>query len=383
MTARTLLMLLCCIATCAYAQHDQKRGVHDGAMPIADARCEDLLEDGSEACPESESAPSAEELQRMRQAHRSAAAYHARVAQALAGGDEPRDLALAVVLRRIAEDRRAFADGQAAMSLQRDAEAERWWQDAYERSGSDVLAQTLLLHAAKAGMENQRRQAATRWSALEPDNLAAMMAADAPVDTWLPTARRATRYDSHAYARLRWTAERLQAFRPSVDEAAAFADPFGRAGTDPRRTATIIAMGIWTAEWLTGFQQIVESCRGDALATPSRAADCRHVAAVLSDASDVMIAQGIGHAMQSQLAETGAERKRAEQARRRFHWQMHRRGEIASADPDADFTQFLRLLDDPEVRSEREIQARQLAEAGVPADPPDDWQSPWHAPGKQ
>lgn len=344
-----------------------------GALPVAE----------QQACAERVLAPAPEQLTAARERAIVSAGYFRRTAERIAGSGAARDLAFAAALRRIAALQLAHAGQQDVIdSVPVDAQADAWWQAA-ERAGDDVLALTLLLQAAKSGDAAGRNRASARWRMLEPDNLAALTAADAPAESLLSAAQGTTRYDSQAYPRLRWMIERLAVLPPTALEAAAIGpEASAGEGVDPQHLATLTATGIWLAEWLPAFQPLTQSCRDAALtATPTRHDQCAHVARVLAEHADITLAQSIGVGMLARLARTGAERADAQRRRRQLDWVLYQRGELESRVVGEAVERFMHALRDPAIRNEIELAERQLRDAGVPLDPPAGWQSPWRREG--
>ena len=106
-------------------------------------------------------------------------------------------------------------------------------------------------------------------------------------------------------------------------------------------------MGIWATKSLA-FQTIVVACREAALsATPTRRSDCRHVAQVLSDASDTLLGRAVGLVMLVNTANDASERAAAVERRRRHDWQMLQWSQVTSRQPNNGVDEFARLLRDP------------------------------------
>ena len=125
------------------------------------------------------------------------------------------------------------------------------------------------------------------------------------------------------------------------------------------------------------YHALVEACRGTALRTsPARAADCRHVANLLADRSYNLLGARVGLSMLAELSDRGPERTAIDARQRRMDWQMQQWGRLASQQPRDGAAQFVRLLDDPSVRNERDLLERVLQEGGVSPEPPPGWRPP-------
>lgn len=331
------------------------------AVPCAHAQD---LEDGPD--PQEQARPDAQA-----EAHR---AYAMRLADALAKTGGARELAFAAILRRLATAAPdAGVPGGDAPSTRapRDAQAEAWLRAAAAKAGDDAIANRLLAAGSGGSASPLRGEAARRWQAADPGNLSPLLHAGLPVDVLLVEARRATHVDGRMYDVVRWMISAYLRHPPTAAEREAFADgePY-----DARQAAAMSAMGLWSSVANTGHQALVQSCRGDALrATPTRSVDCRHVAALLAEHSGSAIDRFVGHGMQRELAASAAERAGVDARRRRMDWQMLEWGRAAQRQPDGGEAQFVRLLEDPSIRTEQQLLERVLQEAGVPLEPPADW----------
>lgn len=323
--------------------------------------------------------PSPEALA-MEQAHAAAGqAYSRRLAGALAADGGARELAFAAILRRI-----AAADAVAAAPPPGDAPSarvppdpavERWLDAAATRAGADVLANQLLIAAGDASAQTLRAQAAQRWQAAEPGNLAPLLWQSIPADALLADARRASHADTRMYEGIRWIAAAYRRHPPDAAERAALA---GDGDFDEAEFAAMSAMALWTAIAMPALRPLMEACRGDALqATATRRADCRNVALLLAERSDALVLRHAGLGLLQATAIDSHSRAEAEARQRRMDWQMLQWGEVARRQERDGAAQFVRLLADPAIDTEQQLVERVLAEAGVPLDPPPGWVSPW------
>lgn len=300
-------------------------------------------------------------------AERAARNYHARIAAGIAASGQPRDRALASVLRMIAIEEM----GQPAPN---DADARAWREAAAARAGDDVLANALLMMGAEGPDDPVREQAAARWALAEPGNIAPRLFQDEGVEALLANARGFDRFDLHMYDQVRWIQSRLVAHPPTANEQSLM---FGDEAGSIEEHAAISAMGMWAAVAIPSLQDLAQACDGPDLdATSSRRADCDYLARVLVGASDSSLGRMLGIDMLARMAANASERAEAQALRRRMDWQMLEWGRIAAQQPRDGAPQFARLLADPRVRTEQDLVERILAEAGVPLDPPAGWQPP-------
>ncbi len=301
-------------------------------------------------------------------AHR---AHASRVARALAKTGGARDLAFAAWLRGRAAtvEPPMEADDAPSRRVPADPQSTAWLRSAAAKAGDDVIANQLVLAAADD--VSLRREAARRWQAAEPGNLVPLLSLGLPADALLAQARRAADADAHLYDGVRWMRATLARHPPTADEQRALA------GGEPflaDEAAAMAAMAYAAAAALPSYHDLVQACRGTALqASPARAADCRHVATLLTERSDNALGERVGLSMLAELAPRGPERAQVEARQRRMDWQMQQWGRLASQQPRDGAGQFVRLLGDPSIRSERQLAERVLQEGGVPPEPPQGW----------
>ena len=297
-------------------------------------------------------------------------AYLQRVADTLATQAGERKLALAALLRGAATQAQ---DADAPSGPVRDAQAQAWVQAAAKNPGGDAQADRLLV-AAAAPDHPLRLAAVRRWQSADPGNLVPLLHAGLDVDALLAQARGVSRADARLYEDVRWIASTLRRYPPSVAEQAAIAGGQPFHGDE---AAAITAMVLWAANATPAYAVLVEGCGERMLrALPARRADCRHVAAVLSDTSTTIAGQHAGLAMLHALAADAGERAQVASRQRRMDWRMLQWGRLAREQPRGGAAQFVRLLSDPDIRTEQQLVARVLAEAGVPSDPPPGWTPP-------
>lgn len=298
--------------------------------------------------------------------------WSARSAAALAATGQPRELAFAALLRGLTSQGSAMpgSDGP-SQAGSGDAQAAAWRLDAAARAGEDTLANALLSYDRDAAI---RIRAAQRWLGAEPRNLAPLLVRGGSVDALLADARGATRFDLGMLPQVRWMHAALLRTPPSAAERAAFAAAGEFVVTEH---AAIQAMSLWGAVALPALQPLMTACDASALAgNPARARDCRHVGAVMADASDTMLGQLIGLALLDRLAETPGERADLQARRRTLDWRNLEWGRASAALPRDGAAQLVRLLADTSIASEPQLVERALGEAGIALEPPAGWRAP-------
>jgi hypothetical protein len=325
--------------------------------------------------PPGEDETTVEDAARMQEAQEAMQSYYARVATELAANGGARELAFAASLLQVATappPRDVGMAGDApSQPSPRDPRVEQWRSLASARAGKDVLANALLMQADAAPGGAVQAPAAGRWQQLEPDNLAPRLHGAAPVDSWLPDARKDVRFDMHYYEQARWMQSALLAHPPGAQEAVALAD-----GQElpAEASAALMAMGMLAATATPQLQPLFRACQGDALASaPTRREDCRHVASIMADASDTSLGRSIGIALLQSTAATPAQAADADARRSRLDWQMQQWGRISASQPFQGASELADLLRDPAIRDEQALVERVLGEAGVPLDPPAGW----------
>lgn len=308
--------------------------------------------------------------------------YFERVAHALADNPQLRDRALAAQLLGFdAHAVKLIGEGAATATAPATSEAlpaRAATNLLPELAGSDdPLALSIALqHGQSIGDKAQVQAAARRWHALEPDNLAPLLWLEAPVAETLASARHARRYDSHAYAQIRFMIQAFERTPMNAGEVAALQD--GHLYGDEARAA-VTAFAIWAAYGIPAFQDLASTCRGDALqAATTRAGDCRHMGQVMATTADVGIAQSIGIGMLARAASSPAETAEAVGLRRTYDWQLQQRygDQLDDRQLSEDLATMLRLLRDPGIRTEMQMSQAMLRERGVALTPPTDWQPP-------
>ena len=311
-------------------------------------------------------------------------AWYTRAAAELAATGKPRALAFAATLLEVANWQPPMEpgadDGQPSQPVPVDARIDRWRVQASTRAGKDVIANALLMTGDKNA--TLRTQAAARWRAVEPDNLAPTLLSNMDADALLAQARTATRFDLHYYDKLRWMQQALVSHPPTSAEFAALT---GDDKPTLPEMAIITVMGIDAATAMPGLAPVSQACRKEAIdATPRRGEDCRHLAQVLANASDTLLGSSVGRAMLARLARSPAQAEAASESSRQHAWRQQQWIELTRKQPRDGMAYFLRLLADPAVQSEPQLIERLLQENNIPLQPPADWQpQPYRPPARE
>lgn len=298
--------------------------------------------------------------------------HNARVADALAETGRARELAFAAMLASVAGDTVAMPSGDALPGQEANAEIAAWREAALALAGDDVMANQML--AVDDGADRAlRARAAARWHALEPGNLAPLAYLGLPVDALLALARDTDHSDSHTYDVVRWMQSALLRHSTAAEWTAVADD----APADAAGSALAWAMGLWIAHATPARAALSGACRGEALrATPARPVDCRHVATLLAERSDMLIEGAIGWAMLRELADGDAERAHIAARRRRVDWQRTQWLQAIGDDPGGEVALVTRLLGDASIATEAQMIERALQDVGIPLEPPPGWRSP-------
>lgn len=318
------------------------------------------------------------------QAARSASdGWYTRAASALAATGKPRALAFAATLLAVANWQPPIApgadDGQPSQPVPADPRIGKWRAQAAASAAKDVIANALLMTDDKGS--SIRAQAAARWRAVEPDNLAPLLMSNVDVDALLAQARTARRFDLHYYDKLRWMQQALVAHPPTPAELATLT---GDDTPTPAELAIVTATGIDAATAMPGLGPVSQACRSDASrAMPQRGEDCRHLAQVLAHASDTLLGSSFGIAMLARLANSPAEVATARELRRQYAWRQQQWLELTRKQPRDGMPDFVRLLADPAIKSEPQLIERLLQENSIPLQAPAGWQpQPYQPPAR-
>lgn len=291
-------------------------------------------------------------------------AYMRRTARALAQTDRPRELALAALLQQAAARPALPQPGDVidtpVTDVQSDGIARDWRQRAAARAGDDVIANVLLIAGADR-IDRISQGAAQRWADAQPDNSAPwLLRTDLADAAMLQAAAGRRHYDSVYFQTLRWMRDALAAHPADARTRASTEDG---APMSERVYATMLALRLYSANVVPSYSRLAGGCRTEA---PALQVACRSLAGQLLE-SDTLIMRSIGSAIASRLDAPDVE------AARTIAWRSHAMQRATAPDGERQFTH---LLDDPSIRTEIDLQARMLSEAGIPLVPPADWTPP-------
>lgn len=289
------------------------------------------------------------------------------LADELAAQADARALALAAFLRATTLDGAAFAEGaQAYPPL--DALAARWLSEAERRAPDDVAVLLMSLH--QRGLDDPRHAALiSRWRALEPDNLAPLMHARLSGHELFAAAASTTRFDLHYDDVIRAVIETLSrhpypALKPLIardaqESLASYAASLGSL--------------LWVVSAMPPFQSVAKPCRGESLPA-TRRQQCRHIAQIMIENSDIHIAESLGYSILTRATDNAAEQSKGAEAKRVRDWLILRTGELATRDMAAFCAEFVRLIRDTPQITERALNERMLVDAGIDPTPSPGWQ---------
>ncbi|TXI51042.1 MAG: hypothetical protein E6Q50_01650 [Lysobacter sp.] len=392
---RVLAILLASVASSFASAGEWAEGV-------AIETCENAPEAERARCHREALAKAKRDERKMLRAAEAARTYQYALADDLARDGAPRDLAFAVLLRSMAEQ---FDDESSVES----ATLSAWRTKALAEGGDDPLVYALLWMSAASTPQNEavqmawRNEALRQWRAADPQNLEPMAQAflrpaasaknadqaaeDDPESTAtmmydpdvFVAARRATRHDAYYDDVVRLSVAAMRRHPPS-------ASAWRRIGDAGVSSLDAYATAVGTSVWATNmpaYQYWIRACKGDALALPQRADDCRHVADVFRTRSDTLMARLVGIAI-GRFAARDANEKAALTAERRIvDWRMaqwRRANETMGSDESASFAALVMAHEDI---GEHDIMLRAIAAAGLSALPPDDWESAFKFPDER
>ena len=301
--------------------------------------------------------------------------YWQRVASVLQDSDVVRERALAAQLfafegkpRRAAEQGRQPDSPREALARQLIADVDR---------SDDAVALAVAAQAGAALADKALVVASMqRWRSLEQDNLAPLLFSSMPVDELLVAARAATRYQSHGYDQVRLMSDAFQRVPISREETGADA---WKEYPSAELRAGVAAFAIWAAQAFPSLRLLTEACRDEALeATPTRRADCLHVARTLASHSDNQLMAGMGIGMLKRAANTPEDIALADTLARNHAWQQRKYHEVLSSQRGTaqEAEGMLRLLRTPGIDSEIQLLEAALREQGISLLPPQDWNPP-------
>lgn len=301
--------------------------------------------------------------------------YWQRVASVLQDSDVVRERALAAQLfafegkpRRAAEQGRQPDSPREALARQLIADVDR---------SDDAVALAVAAQAGAALADKALVVASMqRWRSLEQDNLAPLLFSSMPVDELLVAARAATRYQSHGYDQVRLMSDAFQRVPISREETGADA---WKEYPSAELRAGVAAFAIWAAQAFPSLRLLTEACRDEALeATPTRRADCLHVARTLANHSDNLLMAGMGIGMLKRAANTSEDIALANTLARNHAWQQRKYHEVLSSQRGTaqEAEGMLRLLRTPGIDSEIQLLEAALREQGISLLPPQDWNPP-------
>ncbi|WP_162454908.1 hypothetical protein [Pseudoxanthomonas kalamensis] len=232
-----------------------------------------------------------------------------------------------------------------------------------------------LVLAVQVGIRSKdielRDVAASRWQALEPDNLAPLAFVDEAGEMMLSRAEEARRFEMHYYDLIRYLTGVFRAHPQSEREMQAGREQ----GYSAESMASIMAFAVSAAYALPSLTPLTRSCRDEALQVDDRRQHCLDAAQTLVDHSDTLIGRSIGISMLEQAGDAPELARQAKRLRRQYAWEIENLYGRATDLTDAqDIAEVVQLIDKPGIDSEMALIAERLRLRGVSPTPPEDWQ---------
>lgn len=295
----------------------------------------------------------------------------------------------------------ATDEGRDALIGRQDIERARWLVRAQSLAPDDALVQWAV--ASRLGsfgkqpapdLDHARLRAIAQLQRLEPGNAAVeMLAIDARSG-----GRRGDLLDNDALkrlaampayrepalelmnlvidrsAQLSLSSETLQALRASYDDQPPSERMgFACASDVDFAQATALAMGITSVIQLDHSLQLATSCReNEAPIEPVRRRDCLKLAELFYRDTRLLSSAGLAASVGARLAPPGPERERWVERRRSQRWQIQQYTELTAGKPA--MTQVRESIAAWRSGGEWQAQERALRDAGIPLNPPADWQ---------
>ena len=302
--------------------------------------------------------------------------YYQRVATTLQVSDGERERALAAQLFALeGKPAHAAADAKALPVSTNEALA-RHLIASVDQSNDAVTLSFSTQAAMALGDKALMAGSASRWRAVEPDNLAPLLFSSMPIDEVLTAARRTTRHESHGYDQIRAMSDAF--IRVPMSRQQIGPDGWKEYPTAELR-AGVSAFAIWAAYVFPGLKPLSDACKNEALeSTPARRGDCLHVARTLATQSDTLLMTSLGIGILKRASNTAEDNALAITLDRNNAWQQQQYFQLLSAQRDStqEMEATLRLLHTPSIESEVQLREAALRERGIALVPPSDWMKP-------
>lgn len=317
--------------------------------------CENVPDTEQDACIRDEEA---RERARAAVQRKLEARYLRPLAERLAASGDPRKLAVAANLW---PSRQGDPVG---------SKVRQWRERAFDQGGDDPDVAVLLQsdRSADAGpvsVTPVAGRALERWRASEPGNLVPAMDPRESIEVLLARADTFDRFSLHFSDLLLLFDSAFAAFPPDRAQRRLL-----RAlEVDPGSLSARYALTS-VVEASPSFMPLVNACKGAARqATPTRNAECRHLGRVMLAHSDTVLGELFGAAL-LRYDDDPALRAEGDATRRRWRWQSERLRALGER-TGADCTPT-KMRATPGMGEGDAIRAC-LADAGVPLEPPADW----------
>lgn len=240
----------------------------------------------------------------------------------------------------------------------------RWRSQAFENGGDDPVV-AILLQADMRSVDGLARRAQERWRASEPGNLLPAMRSGEPVEALLARAGTFDRFSFHLQDLLSTIDAALASFPADTVQRALLRD----AELDIPSMSAEYALS-WGVMASPSFSPLVNACKGDARhATPTRNLECRQLGRVMLTHSDSLLGEMFGAAL-LRYDDDPALRAERDAWRRRQQWQWRSIREVGERNAGDCTPAKMRAT--PGLGEGDAIRAC-LTDAGIPLEPPADW----------
>jgi len=286
--------------------------------------------------------------------------YFVPMANRLAAGGDPRMLAVAANL------------WPRTLGGKADARIRTLRERAFEKGGQDPVV-AILLQAdtpteVDAGHVNPLAvPAVKRWQDVEPGNLVPAISSGESIETLLARADTFDRFSLHLSEILSAVDAAFATFPADERQQRALRD----LGQDPADLAAGNAVD-WSVRAMPAITPLINACKGESRhATPTRNLECRHLGRVMTTRSDSLIGELFG-AVLLRYDDVPEVRAEGDALRRRLRWQSKAITRVGRC--HAGECTPARMRATPSMGEGDAIRAC-LTDAGIPLEPPADWDS--------
>ncbi len=317
--------------------------------------CEEVPHDRRDAC-----LREAEARERTREAdgRKVERAYLRPLVEHLAASSDPRMLAIAANLW-------PSTNGKTIRTRLR-----RLREQAFERGGHDPVVAILLQAYVPTEITGRSgnpvaEPAMKRWRDSEPGNLVPAMSSGEPIETILARAETFDSFSLHQSDILFVADAAFAAYPPDNRQRLLLR----KLDLDPEELSAGNAL-VWSVQATPSISPLINACKGEARhVTPTRNLECRQLGRVMSARSDSLIGEMFGAAL-LRFDDTPEVRAEGDVMRHRLRWQSGAMMEVGGWDEGGCTPAKMRAT--PGMGEGDAIRAC-LTDAGIPLEPPTDW----------